>query len=162
MHFLVLRCISLLNGQGFWWCATTAEPHTEFVRGTWHHSILHVVVAFSGGGGGMTTGLEIPRMILTSCQTQSVQHCLTVPQSQSVLSCCSRSANQISTKCCLEITACTRWPLVSNGQVAMSALGSGRACPTAVVNFCPSCRRTALPQYELRPNVALGAMSSGF
>ena len=30
----------------------------------------------------------------------------------------------------------------------MSALGSGRACPTAVIAFCPSCRRAALPQYE--------------
>ena len=26
----------------------------------------------------------------------------------------------------------------SNGQVALSALGSGRACPTAVIAFCPS------------------------
>ena len=26
----------------------------------------------------------------------------------------------------------------SNGQVALSALGSGRACPAAVIAFCPS------------------------
>ena len=26
----------------------------------------------------------------------------------------------------------------SNGHAAMSALGSGRACPTAVIAFCPS------------------------
>ena len=30
------------------------------------------------------------------------------------------------------------WPSASNGQVALSALGSGRACPTAVIAFCPS------------------------
>ena len=37
----------------------------------------------------------------------------------------------------------------SNGQVAMSALGSGRACPTAVIAFCPSRRSTALSRYEI-------------
>ena len=37
----------------------------------------------------------------------------------------------------------------SNGQVAVSALGSGRACPTAVIAFCPSRRDTALLQYEV-------------
>ena len=36
----------------------------------------------------------------------------------------------------------------SNGQGAVSALGSGRACPTAVIAFCPSCKCTALSQYE--------------
>ena len=37
----------------------------------------------------------------------------------------------------------------SNGQVAVSALGSGGACPTAVIAFCPSRRCTALSQYEV-------------
>ena len=36
----------------------------------------------------------------------------------------------------------------SNGQVATSSLGSGRACPTAVIAFCPSRQCTALSQYE--------------
>ena len=40
--------------------------------------------------GAMMSGLEIPRMILTSCHTQSVQHCSIVLQSQSVLPCRSR------------------------------------------------------------------------
>ena len=35
------------------------------------------------------------------------------------------------------------------GRVAMSALGPGRACPTAVITFCPSRRCTALSQYEV-------------
>ena len=36
----------------------------------------------------------------------------------------------------------------SSGQVAVSALGSGRACPTAVIAFCPSGRNSALSQCE--------------
>ena len=32
----------------------------------------------------------------------------------------------------------------SNGHLAMSALGSGSACPTGVIAFCPSCRCLAL------------------
>ena len=41
------------------------------------------------------------------------------------------------------------WSGASKGRVAMSALGSGRACPMAVIAFCPSCRSTAHPQFEL-------------
>ena len=37
-----------------------------------------------------------------------------------------------------------KYPGPSNGQVAVSALGSGCACPTAVIAFCPSCQRPAL------------------
>ena len=31
---------------------------------------------------------------------------------------------------------------------ALSALGSGRACPTAVIAFCPSCQSLARPQCD--------------
>ena len=37
----------------------------------------------------------------------------------------------------------------SNGPVAVSTLGSGRTCPTAVIVFCPTCQCSALPQGDL-------------
>ena len=36
------------------------------------------------------------------------------------------------------------WGWASNGRVALSALGSGCACPTAVIAFCPSAQHAAL------------------
>ena len=35
-----------------------------------------------------------------------------------------------------------------HGEGAVSALGSGRACPTAVIAFCPSGQYLARPQYD--------------
>ena len=40
-------------------------------------------------------------------------------------------------------------PLTSNGQVAVSAFGSGCACPTAVIAICPICQCSAEPQLEV-------------
>jgi hypothetical protein len=37
----------------------------------------------------------------------------------------------------------------SNGQVAVSAFGSGCACPTAVIAICPICQCSAEPQLEV-------------
>ena len=57
-----------------------------------------------------------------------------------------------------------------HGRVAGSALSSGRACPTAVIAFCPSCRHPALSQCDswsdvrlspLLPLVALGKGGGG-
>ena len=39
--------------------------------------------------------------------------------------------------------------LTSNGQVAVSAFGSGCACPTAVIAICPICQCSAEPQLEV-------------
>ena len=39
------------------------------------------------------------------------------------------------------------------GQVAVSALGSGRACPATVIDFCPSCQRVARPLSVRRTDV---------
>ena len=36
-----------------------------------------------------------------------------------------------------------------NGQVAVSAFGSGCACPTAVIAICPICQCSAEPQLEV-------------
>ena len=36
-----------------------------------------------------------------------------------------------------------------SGPVAVPALGSGQACPTAAIGFCPSSRSTAHSQFEL-------------
>ena len=40
-------------------------------------------------------------------------------------------------------------PWASNGQVAVSAFGSGCACPTAVIAICPICQCSAEPQLEV-------------
>ena len=40
-------------------------------------------------------------------------------------------------------------PWASNGRVAVPALGSGRACPTAIIAFRPSRRSTARPQHKV-------------
>ena len=40
-------------------------------------------------------------------------------------------------------------PKASNGQVAVSAFGSGCACPTAVIAICPICQCSAEPQLEV-------------
>ena len=39
------------------------------------------------------------------------------------------------------------------GQVAVSALGSGRTCPATVLAFCPSCQRVARPWSVQRTDV---------
>ena len=39
--------------------------------------------------------------------------------------------------------------VASNGQVAVSAFGSGCACPTAVIAICPICQCSAEPQLEV-------------
>ena len=59
-------------------------------------------------GGARGTDFEMTRMILTSCQTHSVQHCSIAAQSQIVLPCRSRSANQTTSECCLEVMALIR------------------------------------------------------
>ena len=43
---------------------------------------------------------------------------------------------------------CCLWG-ASNGQVAVSAFGSGCACPTAVIAICPICQCSAEPQLEV-------------
>ena len=54
------------------------------------------------------SGFEMTRMILTSCQTHSVQVISIFPQSQSVLPCRSCNANPTSSEYCLEVTALMR------------------------------------------------------
>ena len=44
--------------------------------------------------------------------------------------------------------AAVQMRLASTGQGAVSALGSGRACPTVVIAFCPSCQCTARSQSD--------------
>ena len=68
------------------------------VLGLWVPSPVTLCARGRAGGGGVMSGFEITSMILTPCQTQSVQ-CL-----QIVLPCCHCSANQTSAECCLEFT----------------------------------------------------------
>ena len=86
----------------------------------------------------MTSGFEITRTILTSCQALSVHHFSTVPQSQITLPCRSRSANQTSTECCLEVTALTRLSNVS-WAVSSPCQGFPRPPPPGVLGGrdCP-------------------------
>ena len=58
----------------------------------------------------------------------------------------------------LELGPSAEWPFggplfkgrrASNGQVAVSAFGSGCACPTAVIAICPICQCSAEPQLEV-------------
>ena len=44
------------------------------------------------------------------------------------------------------------------GQVAVSALGSGRACPATVIAFCPSCHLVARPLSVRRTGVHLSTL----
>ena len=56
----------------------------------------------------------------------------------------------LTTNCCPET------PRVGGpqyGQVAVSAQGSGRACPATVIAFCPSCQRVACPLSVRRTDV---------
>ena len=46
-----------------------------------------------------------------------------------------------------------RWARPQYGQVAVSALGSGRACPATVIAFCPSCQLVARPLSVRRTGV---------
>ena len=48
----------------------------------------------------------------------------------------------------------------SNGQVAMSALGSGHACPTAVIAFCPSCLTACQIRYHSHCEIIVALDSS--
>ena len=59
------------------------------------------------------SGFEITSMILTSCQTHSVQFSSNVLQPQCILPCHFRCANQASTECCLQFTALTQLSNVS-------------------------------------------------
>uniref|UniRef100_A0A7S4LIZ4 Uncharacterized protein n=1 Tax=Eutreptiella gymnastica TaxID=73025 RepID=A0A7S4LIZ4_9EUGL len=83
--------------------------------------------------GAMTSGFELPRMILTSCQTHSAQ-C-----SQIVLPSCHCSANQSSTECCIEFTA-------RGGYRMFHGLsGSALPLPTAPGSHKASCTQGRTP-----------------
>ena len=68
-----------------------------------------------------------------------------------------RASNRTRTHPGLHTNACARThragthkkERTSNGQVAVSAFGSGCACPTAVIAICPICQCSAEPQLEV-------------